>query len=150
MLKKDIYETPKGQVDSWKLRSRVQEWDGLKIWWARGKSRIVCYHWHQRKKNVSKRRVVRVSLMVQWLRIRLPVQGTRVRALIREDPTCHRATKPARLEPMLRNKKSHRQWEAHASQRRAAPARHNLRNPARSNEDPTQPKVNKFIKEKEE
>ena len=36
------------------------------------------------------------SLVVQWLRIRLPVQGTRVRALVREDPTCHEATKPVR------------------------------------------------------
>ena len=31
--------------------------------------------------------------MVRWLRIRLPVQGTQVRALLREDPT-HEATKP--------------------------------------------------------
>ena len=34
------------------------------------------------------------SLGVQWLRIRLPKQGTRVRALVQEDPTCHGATKP--------------------------------------------------------
>ena len=63
------------------------------------------------------------------------MQGTQVQALVQEDPTCHRATKPvhhnywawalepvshnywarvlqllkpARLEPMLRNKRSHR------------------------------------------
>ena len=36
------------------------------------------------------------SLVVQWLRIRLPIQGTWVRALPREDPTCHGATKPVR------------------------------------------------------
>ena len=74
------------------------------------------------------------SLVAQWLRIRLPMQGTRVRALVQEDPTCHGATKPmhhnywacalgpashnsrahvpqllkpARLEPVLRNKRSH-------------------------------------------
>ena len=73
--------------------------------------------------------------MVQWLRIHLPMQGTRVRALVQEDPTCHGATKPVhhnywacalepashnywahapqllkptRLEPVLRNKRSHR------------------------------------------
>ena len=34
------------------------------------------------------------SLVAQWIRIRLPIQGTRVRALVREDPTCHGATKP--------------------------------------------------------
>ena len=34
------------------------------------------------------------SLVVQWLRICLPVQGTWVWALVWEDPTCCRATKP--------------------------------------------------------
>ena len=34
------------------------------------------------------------SLAVQWLKICLPMQGTLVRALIREDPTCHGANKP--------------------------------------------------------
>ena len=62
------------------------------------------------------------SLVAQRLRIRLPVQGTRVQALVQEDPTCRGATKPAshnywarmpqllkpvRLEPVLRNKRSH-------------------------------------------
>ena len=37
---------------------------------------------------------LRASLVEQWLRIRLPKQGTRVRALVREDPTCRGATKP--------------------------------------------------------
>ena len=35
----------------------------------------------------------RASLVAQWLRIHLPMQGTRVPALVQEDPTCHRATK---------------------------------------------------------
>ena len=50
------------------------------------------------------------SLVAQWLRIRLPMQGTRVRALIRKDPTCCGATKPVRhnywacaLEPASHN-----------------------------------------------
>ena len=34
------------------------------------------------------------SLVAQRLRIRLPVQGTQVRALVREDPTCCRAAEP--------------------------------------------------------
>ena len=37
---------------------------------------------------------VGASLVMQWLRICLPVQGTWVRALVREDPTCRGATKP--------------------------------------------------------
>ena len=52
------------------------------------------------------------SLVVQWLRIHLPMQGTQVRALVQEDHTCHRATKPVHhnywacaLEP-----KSHNCW----------------------------------------
>ena len=36
----------------------------------------------------------RASLVAQWLRIRLPMQGTWVQALVREDPTYHGATKP--------------------------------------------------------
>ena len=34
------------------------------------------------------------SLVVQWLRICLPMQGTQVQSLIQEDPTCCRTTKP--------------------------------------------------------
>ena len=34
------------------------------------------------------------SLVAQWLRICLLMQGTRVRALVWEDPTCRGATKP--------------------------------------------------------
>ena len=34
------------------------------------------------------------SLVAQWLGVCLPVQGTRVRALVWEDPTCRGATKP--------------------------------------------------------
>ena len=36
----------------------------------------------------------RVSLVAQWLRVCLPMQGTRVRALVWEDPTCRGATGP--------------------------------------------------------
>ena len=34
------------------------------------------------------------SLVVQWLRVHLPMQGTQVRSLVLEDPTCLGATKP--------------------------------------------------------
>ena len=62
------------------------------------------------------------SPVAQWLRIRLPMQGTWVRSLVQEDPTCCGATKPlhhnyqptcrqllkpVRLEPVLCNKRSH-------------------------------------------
>ena len=44
----------------------------------------------------TKEKVMRASLVAQWLRICLPMQGTRVRALVWEDPTCRGATKPVR------------------------------------------------------
>ena len=34
------------------------------------------------------------SLVTQWLRICLPMQGTRVQALVWEDPTCRGAARP--------------------------------------------------------
>ena len=53
---------------------------------------------------------VRTSLVAQWLRIRLPMQGTRVWSLVQEVPTCHGGTKPVHhnywacaLEPMHHN-----------------------------------------------
>ena len=53
--------------------------------------------------NITKQRIqdkstiqneCRASLVAQWLRICLLMQGTRVRALVWEDPTCHGATGP--------------------------------------------------------
>ena len=35
-----------------------------------------------------------LSLVVQWLRIHLTMQGTQVQSLVHENPTCHGATKP--------------------------------------------------------
>ena len=65
------------------------------------------------------------SLVIQWLRICLPKQGTQVQSLVQEDSMCHGAPKPMpysywahsltrqkhrsprTLEPMFCNKKSH-------------------------------------------
>ena len=41
-----------------------------------------------------KKSEIGASLVAQWLRICLPMQGTRIRALVWEDPTCRGATKP--------------------------------------------------------
>ena len=87
---------------------------------------------------------VGTSLVVQWLRIRLPMQRTRVRALVREDPTCRRATKPVchrywacALEPASHNywawvpracapqQEKPPQWEARTPQLGVAPAHRN-------------------------
>ena len=37
--------------------------------------------------------------MAQWLRVRLRMQGTRVRSLVRDDPTCRRVAGPAPWSP---------------------------------------------------
>ena len=47
-------------------------------------------------KNFSPKTIRGASLVAQWLRIHLPMQGTRVQALGQEDPTCCRGTKPVR------------------------------------------------------
>ena len=99
--------------------------------------------WCWCSKWIIKKAFLGTSLVAQWLRIRLPMQGTRVRALVREDPTCRGATKPVRhnywacalepwatttepvrLEPVLCNKRSHRN-EKPVHRNKVAPARHN-------------------------
>ena len=72
--------------------------------------------------------------MVQWLRIRLAKQGTQVRSLIWEDPTCHvrhnyRASVLQFLKcvcpgAVLRNERSHRNEKPVHHNYRADPARH--------------------------
>ena len=48
----------------------------------------------KKKKGYEEPRGSWASLVAQWLRVCLPIQGIWVRALVREDPTCCRATKP--------------------------------------------------------
>ena len=71
----------------------------------------------------------RASLVAQWLRVCLPMQGTRVRALVWEDPTCLRATKPVSHNywacasgACAPQRERPRQWEARAPRWRVAPA----------------------------
>ena len=100
------------------------------------------------------------------------MQGTRVQALVWEDPTCCRTTRPVShnywacaLEPASHDcwglhatttearvpracapqQEEPPQWEARTPQWRVGPSHRNWRKPACSNEDPTQPKINKFI-----
>ena len=51
-------------------------------------------HLKELEKEEQTKPEVRASLVAQWLRICLLVQETRVRALVWEDPTCHRAMRP--------------------------------------------------------
>ena len=70
------------------------------------------------------------SLVAQWLRICLPTQGTRVRALVWEDPTCLETTRPVSHNywacasgACAPQQEGPRQWEARAQRWRVAPAR---------------------------
>ena len=53
-------------------------------------TRLLSHTTHKNKFKMN----LRASLVAQWLRICLLMQGTRVRALVWEDPTCHGATRP--------------------------------------------------------
>ena len=46
------------------------------------------------EETIIQKNTCRASLVAQWLRVRLPMQGTWVRALVWEDPTCCGATRP--------------------------------------------------------
>ena len=95
------------------------------------------------------------SLVISWLRVHLPVQGTWTRSLVREGSTCHRATKlvhhsyracepqllkPIRCRARALQQEKPPQREAHAP-RLVAPTRHNWRKTTCSNEDPAQPNM---------
>ena len=84
----------------------------------------------------------RASLVVQCLSMCLVMQGTSVRSLVRKDPKCCEATKPAghnywdcTLEPVLCNSRNHLNEKPTHGKKRVAPAHHNQRKPTLSNED---------------
>ena len=90
------------------------------------------------------------SLVAQWLRVCLPMQGARVRALVWEDPACRGAAGPVRHScwacasgACAPQQERPRQWGARAPRWGVAPARRNWRGPLHRGEDPTQPGINK-------
>ena len=93
----------------------------------------------------------RTYLVVQWIKVRLPMEGAWVQSLVQEDSTGHGATKPVHhnywacaLEPRSRH-----HWSvhahAHAPQEKPpqweVPTLCNERKPEQSNEDPVYPKI---------
>ena len=49
---------------------------------------------HPKQLEKEEQKYPRASLVAQWLRVCLPMRGTRVRALVWEDPTCCGAARP--------------------------------------------------------
>ena len=89
--------------------------------------------------------VLQTSLVVQWLRAHMPMQGTQVWSLVREDPTCQGAPKSVHHsswaftpECMLLNKRGHCSETPEHCSWWAAPAPGYQRKPIRSNGDPAQ------------
>ena len=84
---------------------RVGRWDHVKTFWNTGKTSILfdCNSVSFSFGILSLKSALRTSLVAQWLRIRLPVQGTRVQSLVREDPTCTEQLSPCTTttEPVL-------------------------------------------------
>ena len=79
------------------------------------------------------------------------MQGTRVRAPVREDPTCRGAARPVSHNywacasgACAPQQEGPRQWEARAPWWRVAPTCRNWRKPSCRNEDPTQTWINKI------
>ena len=78
------------------------------------------------------KKLIRASLVAQWLRVCLPMQGTWVRALVWEDPTCRGAAGPVSHNywacasgACAPQQERPRQWEARTPRWRVAPTRHN-------------------------
>ena len=69
------------------LQKNRREWNS---------SKLILQGLHYPDIKTSQKYHNRTSLVAQWLRIRLPMQGTWVRALVQENLTCHGATKPVR------------------------------------------------------
>ena len=104
------------------------------------------------------RRDLWTSLIAQWVRIRLPPQGSQVRSLVWGD-TCaarpvHRSNwvcksrllSPRALKPTLCNKRSHRSKKPVTRDWRAAPTHcHYRKKPVRSNKDAVRPINNYFF-----
>ena len=100
------FETVRGRcpVFIWMCRSSGQEqsltgkmhfWvfvgKETSAWWSeRGEQRAPEGPWKRYHLKIE----LRASLVAQWLGIHLPMQGTRVHAPVREDPTCRGATRP--------------------------------------------------------
>ena len=84
------------------------------------------------RKTKQTKKLCWASLVAQWLRICLLMQGTRVRALVWEDPTCCGATRPVSHNcwacasgACAPRQERPWQWEARAPWWRVAPACHN-------------------------
>ena len=118
-------------------------------------SHDVTYIWNLNKwyKGTCLQNRNRTLLVVQWLGICLPMQGTWVRSLAWEDSTCPGATTeaaPTGTQALRSPGSAAREAAATRSLRTTtsewAPLTATRRKPSCSNEGPVQPEVNKYLK----
>ena len=108
---------------------------------------------HQGNINTNQNYTQRTSLVVQWLKIHLPVQRSWVWSLVQEDATCHGAPKPLyhnrwslhALEPVLCSKRSRRN-EKHRHCNGEQPLLTATRESCVSNKDSAQSKIKSKLK----
>ena len=79
------------------------------------------------------------SLVVQWLRIHLPMQETSFNPWSRKIPHAMEQLSPHALGPVSCNKRSHQNEKPTHQNQTVAPTYSNQRKPRHSNKDPTQP-----------
>ena len=97
----------------------------LKYSWEQHRCNATLSYWVESEKDKSymillicglqNMRQMKTSWVFRWLRLHLPVQGTRVQSLVKEDPTCCGAAKPVcrsywspHTRPVLCSKRSRR------------------------------------------
>ena len=84
------------------IRMTINKTTNNRCWRGCGKKGTLMHCWwdckpvshYGKEYDVPQKNKNWASLVAQWLRILLPMQGTRVRALVWEDPTFRGATKP--------------------------------------------------------
>ena len=79
-----------------KLKLLEENREGIFITWSRQRFLKTSHHQKLIHWSIKTKNFWGASLVAQWLRNHLPMQGTRVQALVREDPTCRGAIKPVR------------------------------------------------------
>ena len=75
-----------------KMKRQLSEWE--KIFANETTDKGLISKIYKQLIQLSIKKTNRASLVAQWLRVCQPMQGTWVRALVWEDPTCRRATRP--------------------------------------------------------